>query len=54
MADTSSWPSYGRDHTNQRYSPLSQITPVNIKDLKPAWHYATGIRQPSTQLATAH
>lgn len=46
MADGSSWPSYGRDYSNQRYSPLSQITPVNIKDLKPAWHYATGIRQP--------
>jgi alcohol dehydrogenase (cytochrome c) len=45
MADTSSWPSYGRDYSNQRYSPLSQITPVSIKDLKPAWHYATGIRQ---------
>jgi PQQ-dependent dehydrogenase (methanol/ethanol family) len=46
MADGSSWPSYGRDYSNQRYSPLSQITPVNIKELKPAWHYATGIRQP--------
>ena len=45
MADTSSWPSYGRDYSNQRYSPLSQITSVSIKDLKPAWHYATGIRQ---------
>jgi PQQ-dependent dehydrogenase (methanol/ethanol family) len=45
MADTSSWPSYGRDYSNQRYSPLSQITPVSIKDLKLAWHYATGIRQ---------
>jgi alcohol dehydrogenase (cytochrome c) len=45
MADTSSWPSYGRDYSNQRYSLLSQITPVSIKDLKPAWHYATGIRQ---------
>ena len=45
MADSSSWPSYGRDYSNQRYSPLSQITPASIKDLKPAWHYATGIRQ---------
>jgi alcohol dehydrogenase (cytochrome c) len=45
MADSSSWPSYGRDYSNQRYSPLSQITPLSIKDLKPAWHYATGIPQ---------
>jgi PQQ-dependent dehydrogenase (methanol/ethanol family) len=46
MADSSTWPSYGRDYSNQRYSPLSQINPVSIKDLKPSWHYATGIFQP--------
>jgi PQQ-dependent dehydrogenase (methanol/ethanol family) len=45
MADSSTWPSYGRDYSNQRYSPLSQITPASIKDLKPAWHYSTGIHQ---------
>jgi alcohol dehydrogenase (cytochrome c) len=45
MADSSSWPSYGRDYSNQRYSPLSQITPASIKDLRPAWHSRTGIRQ---------
>ncbi|MFL5494340.1 MAG: pyrroloquinoline quinone-dependent dehydrogenase [Gemmatimonadales bacterium] len=45
MADSSSWPSYGRDYSNQRYSPLSQITPVSVKDLQPVWHYATGIHQ---------
>jgi hypothetical protein len=25
MADSASWPSYGRDQSNQRYSPLSGI-----------------------------
>jgi hypothetical protein len=29
MADSASWPSYGRDYTNRRYSPLRQITPAN-------------------------
>jgi alcohol dehydrogenase (cytochrome c) len=43
MADSSNWPSYGRDYTNQRYSPLSQINTVNIGSLTLAWHYATGI-----------
>src|SRR3954471_4694336 len=25
MRDSTVWPSYGRDYTNQRYSPLSQV-----------------------------
>src|SRR3954466_9152415 len=45
MADSADWPSYGRDHTNQRYSPLSQINTGTIGGLRLAWHYATGIRQ---------
>jgi glucose dehydrogenase len=28
-ADSGSWPSYGRDYTNRRYSPLRQITTAN-------------------------
>jgi PQQ-dependent dehydrogenase (methanol/ethanol family) len=43
MFDSSNWPSYGRDYSNQRYSPLSQINTVNIGGLTLAWHYATGI-----------
>jgi PQQ-dependent dehydrogenase (methanol/ethanol family) len=45
MADSTTWPSYGRDYSNQRYSPLSQINTATIADLKPAWQYATGIFQ---------
>jgi alcohol dehydrogenase (cytochrome c) len=45
MADSADWPSYGRDHTNQRYSRLSQINTGTIAGLRLAWHYATGIRQ---------
>lgn len=43
MADSSSWPSYGRDYSNQRYSPLSQINTGNVGGLTLAWHYGTGI-----------
>jgi PQQ-dependent dehydrogenase (methanol/ethanol family) len=43
IADSANWPSYGRDYTNQRYSPLTQITPANVKELSLAWKYKTGI-----------
>jgi PQQ-dependent dehydrogenase (methanol/ethanol family) len=43
MADSASWPSYGRDQTNQRYSPLTQVTTANVARLRLAWRYHTGI-----------
>jgi len=45
MADSGSWPSYGRDYTNRRYSPLRQITPGNAARLNLAWKYDTRIPQ---------
>jgi PQQ-dependent dehydrogenase (methanol/ethanol family) len=45
MADSTVWPSFGRDYTNQRYSPLMQITAANVKGLQPAWSYKTGLPQ---------
>jgi quinoprotein glucose dehydrogenase len=36
------WPFYGGDEGGQRYSPASQITPGNVKDLRVAWTYSTG------------
>jgi quinoprotein glucose dehydrogenase len=36
------WHQYGRTPFGQRYSPLSQITPTNVADLKLAWQYETG------------
>jgi alcohol dehydrogenase (cytochrome c) len=45
MADSSQWPSYGRDYTNQRYSPLTQINTENIPQLELAWHFKTGIAE---------
>jgi quinoprotein glucose dehydrogenase len=36
------WRSYGRTQFGQRYSPLTQITPANAKDLKVVWTCRTG------------
>ena len=43
MADSGNWASYGRDYTNQRFSPLTQISASNVSGLKLAWSYKTGI-----------
>ena len=37
------WPSYGRDYKNQRLSPLTQINQQNVKDLKLAWQFKSGV-----------
>jgi quinoprotein glucose dehydrogenase len=36
------WHAYGRTAYGQRYSPLTDITPANVKDLQVAWHVHTG------------
>lgn len=36
------WRSYGRSQFGQRYSPLNEITPQNVKSLKVAWTFRTG------------
>ena len=36
------WRAYGRTQAGLRYSPLTQITPANAKDLKVAWTFRTG------------
>jgi quinoprotein glucose dehydrogenase len=33
------WPAYGHDYGDTRYSPLKQITPANVTQLKPVWAY---------------
>ncbi|MGI8547934.1 MAG: pyrroloquinoline quinone-dependent dehydrogenase, partial [Gemmatimonadaceae bacterium] len=43
MADSGSWPSYGRDYTNRRFAPLTQITAANVASLRLAWKYKTGV-----------
>lgn len=42
------WQAYGRTDAGRRYSPLDQITPANVGNLKVAWTYHTGdIRGPN-------
>lgn len=36
------WHAYGRTAAGQRWSPLAQITPANVGDLKVAWTFETG------------
>lgn len=36
------WPAYGNDLGGMKYSPLTQITPKNVGNLKRAWTYASG------------
>jgi PQQ-dependent dehydrogenase (methanol/ethanol family) len=41
--DKADWLLHGRDYSNQRYSPLSQISTANIDQLKPAAIVQTGM-----------
>ncbi len=40
--DAGDWTHYGNNAAGQRFSPLTQITPENVKGLKVAWTYRTG------------
>ena len=37
-----SWPTYHGDYTGRRHSPLTEITPDNVKNLGLAWVFQTG------------
>ena len=41
QAADAEWRSYGRDNTNQRYSPLAQINTTNVARLTLAWKHET-------------
>ncbi|RWR10253.1 membrane-bound PQQ-dependent dehydrogenase, glucose/quinate/shikimate family [Paenirhodobacter populi] len=41
-AEPGEWTNYGNDAAGTRFSPLTQITPDNVKDLQVAWTYRTG------------
>jgi PQQ-dependent dehydrogenase (methanol/ethanol family) len=42
-ANDGDWPMAARDYANTRYSPLDQIHTGNVKDLKPAFTFSTGV-----------
>jgi len=37
------WVMTGRTYSAQNYSPMTQISTENVKDLKPAWSFSTGV-----------
>jgi len=41
--DADNWLSYGRDYTNQRFSPLAQVNKGNVKRLASAWTFNSGV-----------
>ena len=41
-ADGSRWLTFGGSYSNQRHSPLTQITPANVNRLVPQWTFQTG------------
>jgi alcohol dehydrogenase (cytochrome c) len=41
LKDPGQWLMFGGDYTGQRHSPLSQITPQNVKRLTPNWMFQT-------------
>lgn len=41
--ESGEWSNYGNDLAGTRFSPLTQITPENVAQLKPAWTYRTGV-----------
>ena len=51
------WMEYGRDPGGMRYSPLTQITPANVNQLKVAWTYGMNPQpvpgQPRAMVASA-
>ena len=40
--DGSHWLTFGGNYSNQRHSPLTQITPANVNRLVPQWTFQTG------------
>jgi glucose dehydrogenase len=41
--DARQWLTYGRDYSNQRFSPLAQIDRRNVAQLAPAWTFKSGV-----------
>jgi PQQ-dependent dehydrogenase (methanol/ethanol family) len=44
-ADDGQWVRAAKDFSATRYSALGQITTANVKNLKPAWSFDTGLRR---------
>ena len=42
-SEQAGWLTYGRDYSNQRFSPLAQIQAGNVARLRPAWIFQSGV-----------
>ncbi len=42
LADPERWLTYSGDYSGRRHSPLTQITPENVNQLRPIWTFQTG------------
>ena len=42
LAQSDQWPTFNGDAMAQKYSPLSQITPQNVNNLRKVWSVHTG------------
>jgi glucose dehydrogenase len=42
-SDARNWLTYGRDYSNQRFSPLTQVNRSNAARLRPVWTFKTGV-----------
>ncbi len=47
------WPTYGHDSGGMRFSPLTEITPANVAQLKVAWVYHMRPETPPSSAAAA-
>lgn len=47
------WPTYGHDPGGMRFSPLTQVTPANVSQLKQAWVYHLRPPGPITPVVNA-
>ncbi|PPC90331.1 MAG: PQQ-dependent dehydrogenase, methanol/ethanol family, partial [Methylotenera sp.] len=45
MKDANNWAHPRGQHNNQGYSALSQVNKGNVKNLKAAWTFATGVNR---------
>lgn len=41
--DPANWVMTGRDYNAQNYSEMTEISKENVKDLRPAWSFSTGV-----------
>ena len=45
LADPTKWVHYGGNYANYRHSPIAELTPAAVRDLRVAWTFPTGTDQ---------